>query len=150
CRGRVAGTHALRVCLGNMAAGRHIVNKPYVAAYGAAAPQRDTTQYGCTRVYDHVVFNDGVAGQAFFDLAVGVGGKALGPQRDRLINTHALADDGGFADNDAGAMVDEEAGADLCPRMDVDTRLRVRQFGRHARPQMRGLVVELMGDAVME
>jgi hypothetical protein len=54
-----------------------------------------------------------MARQAFLQAAVGIRREALGAQRDGLVQAHALADDGGLADDDAGAVVDEEAGADL-------------------------------------
>lgn len=42
-------------------------------------------------------------------------------QGDLLQNRYIVADDGGFADDDAGGMVEHDAIADRCGRMDVDT-----------------------------
>ena len=58
------------------------------------------------------------------------------------------ADVAGFADDDAGAVVDEEAGADAGAGMDVDAGLGVGMLGHHARDQRYAEQQDLMGDAV--
>src|SRR3546814_1612147 len=78
---RVAGAGILEAGLGNVAASGYVVDQPDIAAYGAAAPKRNPAQYGGARVDHDIVFDDGVARQALFNLAVGVGGEALGAQQ---------------------------------------------------------------------
>ena len=58
--------------------------------------------------------------------------KALRAKRHRLIEPHALADDGGLTDDDTGPMIDKEAAADLCAGMNVDARLGMRKLGNDA------------------
>ncbi len=59
--------------------------------------------------------------------------KRFRAERDRLIESHALADDGRFADHDAGAVVDEEAFVDRCAGMDVYSGFRMGDLGDDAR-----------------
>ena len=46
--------------------------------------------------------------------------EAARAQRDALVDLHAVADDAGFADHHAGAVIDEEEPADRGAGMDVD------------------------------
>ncbi len=71
-----------------------------------------------------------------------------GTQRDALIELDALSDDGGFADDDAGAVVDEEIIADGGAGVDVDAGEVVGVFGHDARDQRHLGFVEFVGDAV--
>ena len=68
--------------------------------------------------------------------------EALAPERDRLIEPHVAADDGGLADDDAGAVIDEEARADRGAGMDVDAGLRMGDFRDDPREQRRAEPVE--------
>jgi hypothetical protein len=83
-------------------------------------------------------------------MALGILGKALGAQRHGLVDAHVLADDGGFADHHTGAVVDEEAGADLCAGVDVDAGLPMGQLGHDAAQQRQLQPVEGVGDAVVD
>jgi len=56
-------------------------------------------------------------------------GHAERAERDALIELHVVADEARLADDDAGAMVDEEALADARARVDVDAGARVRLLG---------------------
>ena len=67
-----------------------------------------------------------------------------------LIQAHAGADDRGFADNDAGAMVDEEARADRRAGVDVDPSTLVGELGNHARDDRRTQIVQLVRDTMMQ
>ena len=69
-------------------------------------------------------------------------------QRNALINLHVLADDRGFANDDAGAVIDKEVLADGCARVDVDTRFGMGVFGHESRENRNMQKVEFMGDAV--
>ena len=106
--------------MGDRGAGRDVIRDPHVAADDGALPQRHAAQDGGAGIDDHVVFDNGMARLAFFQVALGVGRKALGAQRHGLIDAYAPAQARGFADDDAGAVVDEAARADLRAGMDVD------------------------------
>ena len=88
----------------------------------------DAAQNGRAGVDHHVVLDDRMARMALLQRAVGIRREALGAQRDGLVDAHALADDGGLADHHAGAVVDEEAAADLRARVDVDAGGRMRNL----------------------
>ena len=57
---------------------------------------------------------------------------------------------GGLADHDAGAVVDEEARADLGAGVDVDAGAAVRELGDDAREQRHAELVELVREAVVD
>ena len=80
----------------------------------------------CPRVDRYSVFDDWVARHPLAWVAVAVERKAFRAQGDALVEFHVVADDRGFADYDASAVVDEKVGADLRSGVDVDTRLGVR------------------------
>ena len=63
-------------------------------------------------------------------LALVPGGAA---ERHAVIQGDVVADLGGLADHDAGAVVDEEAPADARAGMNVDIGQRARQEGQQAR-----------------
>ena len=50
--------------------------------------------------------------------------EARAAERDALVHRHVVADLGGLADHDAGAVVDEEAAPDLRGRVDLDAGAR--------------------------
>ena len=54
------------------------------------------------------------------EVAVLVCREAARAKRDRLVDAHAVADDRGLADDDAGTVIDEEAFADRRAGVDVD------------------------------
>src|SRR5690606_12296025 len=136
--------------LGDVAAGMHVLGQPDIAADDAALAQGNPSQDGGAGVYDHIVFDDGMSRQPLLQRAVLVGGKALGAQGDRLVDAHAFADDGGFADDYAGAVIDEEAAADLGAGVDVDTRLAVGQFGSYPGQEGQALAVQLVRDPMVD
>ena len=87
---------------------------------GAAA------QDGSACIDGHMVFNGGMALFALQALA-SPGGE--GTQRDTLVDLYMIADGGGLADDDTGAMVDEEVFADGGTGVDVDAGNGVRMLG---------------------
>jgi hypothetical protein len=74
--------------------------------------------------------------------------KALGTQGDALVNANVLSNDAGLSDDDSGAVVDEEAFADLCSGVHVDSCLCVRMLGDHAREERHLELMELVGEAL--
>src|SRR5690349_10869036 len=111
---------AAGVRLGDVAVGWDSAGEPDVAADHRAAPDGDAAEDGCAGVDDDVVFDDRVAWQAFDERTGFIDREAFGAERHGLVEPHAFADHGRLADNDSGAVVDEETGADLRARMNVD------------------------------
>ncbi len=74
--------------------------------------------------------------------------KAGAAERDPLIERDAVAEDRGLADDDAGAVVDEEPGADLGGVVDLDPGERPREVGERARKHRHARAVERVGDAM--
>ena len=96
---------------------------------GAGADGRLTAENRRVGINGYVVFDGRVA---FGDVA-GIGiGNADGAERDALIHLDAFADNGRFADDDAGSVIDEETLADLCAGVDVDAGAVVYVFAHHA------------------
>ena len=79
-------------------------------------------------------------------VAVGVGLEREGPERDALIDLDAAADLTGFADHDAGAMINEKMVADRCAGMDVDAGAGVRPLRHHPGNQRHLQPVQDMGE----
>ena len=75
--------------------------------------------------------------------------KSLGAQGHRLVQPHALAHSCGFANDDAGSMIDEETCVDFGARMNVDAGGRMRQLGDYAREQRQVKKIELMREPMM-
>src|SRR5690606_21440273 len=121
--------------LGDVAAWRDAAREPDVAADGRALADGDATEDGRPGIDHNVVLDDGVAGTALVQLAGFVGGEALGAEGYGLVDAHVVADDGRLANDHARAVVDEEAVADLCAGVDVDTGGGVGYFRADARQQ---------------
>mmetsp|Transcript_81526 Transcript_81526/g.226737 ORF Transcript_81526/g.226737 Transcript_81526/m.226737 type:complete len:357 (-) Transcript_81526:246-1316(-) len=83
-------------------------------------------------------------------MALAVGREALRTEGDVLVEPHPAAEDGGLADHDAGAVVDETAFADLRAGVDVDAGVGMREFSDHAGDQRHTEPVELMRQPVAD
>ncbi len=114
-----------------------------------AAADRDAAEDRRAGVDHDVVFDDRMARLAFDERARFIDREPLRAKRDRLIDPHAFADDGRLADDDAGAVIDEEAAADLRARMNVDAGLRMRELRDDARNDGRTEQMQRVRDAVM-
>ena len=69
-------------------------------------------------------------------------------ERHALVELHAVAEHGGLADDDAGAMVDGERLADCAAGVDVDARLPVGELAQQARHQRHLAALQLMRQPV--
>ena len=136
--------------LRHIAARRYALGQPHIAANGRPGAHRDAAQDGGAGVDDDVVLDDRMARRAFHQRPARVHREALGAQRYRLVQAHALPEDGGLADHDPGAVVDEEAGADLRARVDVDASQRMADVGHDARQKRRAQALQAMRDAVVQ
>jgi ADP-ribose pyrophosphatase YjhB (NUDIX family) len=67
-----------------------------------------------------------------------------------LVEAHPGADDRSLADDDAGAVIDEEAFADRRAGVDVDAGPLVGEFGDQPRDDRRAQAVQLVCDTVVE
>lgn len=111
-----------RIGLGNNAARRHAACEPDIATNARAPTYRDAAEYRRPGIHHHIVLKNGVARRALFQHPVSANFKELGAQRHHLVQTHALTDDGGLADDHARAMINEKTGTDLRARVNVDAR----------------------------
>ena len=76
--------------------------------------------------------------------------EARAAERDALIDRAAVADLRGFADDDARAVIDEDALADASRRMDLDLRQKARDVGEKAREQRNPGAIERVIDAMRD
>ena len=83
------------------------------------------------------------------DVALLVVLEILRTEGNALIEGYVVADDRCLTDNDTRAVVDGEVFSYLRSRMDVDTRLGVRQFCNNTRYHRHFQLVKLVGDAVV-
>src|SRR5688572_21808794 len=147
--GPVREAALLRRGLRHARVGRDAVREPDVAADDAAATDGDAPEHGGARVDRHVVLDDRMARQALHQAARRlVDLEALRAKRHALVERHAVAHDRGLADDDAGAVVDEELAPDRRAGVDVDAGAPVRVLGDEPRQQRDLEAVEDMGDAV--
>ena len=72
----------------------------------------DASKYGTVTIYDDVIFEDGMAVNAFDGLALLVKWEALGSESDTLIELYMVADDTGGTDDYSSAMIDGEVVTD--------------------------------------
>lgn len=87
------------------------------------------------RMDGDVIFDVGVAFSSFNDFAGGVARKAAGAKRHAMVKLNPIADDTGFAYDDASAVVNEEMGTDLGTGVDVNPGAGVRPFRHNSRQQ---------------
>ena len=87
-------------------------------------------QHGSTGIDGDIVLDGGVAALAPQALTAPGGQRAQG---HTLVNLYIVADNGGFTDNDACTVVNEEVLADSCAGVDVDTGDAVRMLGHNSR-----------------
>ena len=109
------------------------LGQPYVCADDAVcADDGFSAQDGGVGIDGDAVFEGGVS---FFCGAFAFFGHvdAERAQGDALIQFDIVADGAGFTDDDACAVIDEEAVPDLGAGMDVDAGFPVCDFAHHAR-----------------
>ena len=65
-----------------------------------------------------------------------------------MVDFDVAAEAGGFADDDPGAVVDEEVRANLGTGVDIGAGALVGVLGKHAREKRNAEAIELVGDAL--
>ena len=123
--------------LSDIAARRHAMGKPDVAADGRTATNGDAAQDGSARINDDIIFNDGMPRIAFDKNAVIIFQETFGAQGNGLIHANMPPDHCGFTYNHTGAMIDKKTIADLRAGMNVNAGSGVSNLGDHARNQRR-------------
>jgi len=131
--------------------GRNGPVQPDIAAHdGAISYDRIAADNGRVRVDRDVIADGGMPlaaeGVALL-IAFDVLSEAARDQPDALIKTHAIADFGRASNHHAGAMIDEEMGADFRAGMQIDAGAAVRPFGHHPGEKGNIRFVENMGHA---
>jgi hypothetical protein len=71
-------------------------------------------------------------------------------ERNALVEQAIVSDDGGFADDDAHPVIDEEPAPDLSARVNLDAGHQPRYLADDARRQRHARIVQTMGDAVQK
>ena len=95
-------------------------------------PRPMVTRPSMVAPHTYVVLDDRMARLAFDELRRSLHRKAFRAERHRLIEAHALADDRRLADDDAGAVVDEESDHRSARQDGCRCRLGVRELGDDA------------------
>jgi hypothetical protein len=136
--------------LGDVAAGWHAAREPDVAADGRSLPDGDPAKNGGTGIDDDLVLDDRMARQPLLQVAFPVSGETFRTQGYALVHAHPLTDDRSFTDDDARAVVDEEACAYVRARMDVDAGLAVGFLGDDPGGQRGAQPVQGVGDPMVD
>ena len=114
---------------------------------GIASHHGFAAEHARIRVNGHVVLDGGMALHACELLPRSRGKRAEG---NALVDLDVVADDGRFADDHAGGVIDEEVLADGGSRVDVDAGAAMGVLGHDAGNERHILRVELMVDAIHE
>src|SRR6187455_3132173 len=112
---------ATRLSLGNGAARRNAAGQPDIATDGRTTSDCNAAEDGRPGIDNHVVLDDRMAQVAFYQRAMFIHRETLGAQRHGLIQPHMLANNSGFPDDDAGAVVNKKPASDFRAGVDFDT-----------------------------
>ena len=104
------------------------MRQPDVASDGGMVAYGDASQYGGVGINGDVVLNNGMT-RHVEDVAVFVVLEAFCAKGDTLVECDVVADDAGFADDDACTVVYGKIFTNLGSRMYVDAGLGVCQLG---------------------
>ena len=108
-----------------------------------------STEYGGVWIDGDVVLDGRVSLlAAIADLVQGIGGQRLSAEGNTLVDADVVADAAGFADDDTGAVVDEEVLSDSGSGVYVDAGSAVGPLGHDAWDQRYLGLVEFVGDSI--
>lgn len=123
------------------------MGQPDVSANDRSFANRGfSPQNSSAGVNRHIVLHVGVAFDSFDGTAFFVQREAQCSEGDALVDFDIFSDHAGFADDDARAVVNEEGGADLRSRVNINPRLGVGVFGQDPGDEGNFFTVEDMGD----
>ena len=105
---------------------------------GSFSHRKRTQDFG-TAGHHHIVSDGGVPLPFFFSGAA---------QGHSLVKGNIIADDGGFPDDNAGTMIDEESFPDLSTGMDLDTSQEPGQSGNEPSRDEPGSLIKEMGNPI--
>ena len=135
--------------LQNLSAWGHIFGDPNVAADNGIVAYGDAAEDGAVAIYDDVVFENGVAIDAFDGASLLVEGEALGTEGDALVELHVVAQDAGGTDDDTRTVVNGEVTTDGGGGVYVDTGLAMGHLGDNARNEGYAQQMQFVGHAVI-
>ncbi len=129
---------------------RDILGNPGVCADADVIADGDGAEDVRPGTDDDMVANVRVALIPFLECVVGIllFFEVEGTEGDVLVEPAPVTDSGGLADDDAGAVVDEEVVSDLGARMDVDACVAFRGFGEFTGVLLPALLVQFMSDTL--
>ena len=136
---------AVGPALGELGSGRHIGSDPDVAADNRAVSDPDTPEDIGACVDGHIIAENGMTRDALDQGAVVILAERQSAKGHALIETAVVADNTGFADHHAGAVVYEEVLADGGAGMDVDACARMGHLVDDARDKRHIALVENVG-----
>ena len=116
--------------------------------YRAIADDGISAKDCCTGVYDNVITDRGVAFSAISPPAPSVCVNAFCTEGDPLIHSDTIADGGGFANDNARAVVDKKALPDFGTRMYIDAGFTVCMLGHQAGQKRHAKQIKDVCDAI--
>lgn len=135
--------------LGELGSGRHVGSNPDIAADDRAVSDPDAPEDIGACVDGHIIAENGMTRDALDQSTVVILAERQSAKGHALIETAVIADNTGFADHHAGAVVYEEVLADGGAGMDVDACARMGHLVDDARDERHIALIEDMGDAVV-
>ena len=118
---------------------RHVFHHYRATADLRVIADGDRAEHRSAHAHHHVVAKGRVALASFL---------ASAAQRDILVEHAIIADDSGLTDDHAHRMVDEETAADLCARVNLNTRPKTCALRKIARQSAQALLPEPVIDHV--
>ena len=135
--------------LGNFAVRRYVAGNPDIPADHGSLSDDNPAENRCPRIDDHIVFNDRMAGDTFYRIAVIVEGEAVSAEGYSLIDSYSLANDAGFTDYDTRSVIDKEIFSNRRSRMYVYPRYAVGVLRDDSRDNRDLQLVQLVSQSVV-
>src|SRR5512145_2442084 len=121
---------------------------PCVSADNTAGTDDDIAENRGFGVDGDIVFDRRVALAALDDPPALIARKTHRSQRHALVDLHAVADNGRFTDDYAGAVIDEKVLADRRAGVNIDSGFRMGRLAHDPRDQRDIRPVQFIGDPV--
>jgi hypothetical protein len=121
--------------LRDVAPWRHAAREPDIAPNRRPTAKGDPAKNGCAGIDHDVILDDGMPGSSLEQSTLVIHGEPLGSRGHGLIQADLPADDRGLADDNTGAVVNEEAAANLGAGMNVDPRVSMGNLCNNAGKQ---------------